>query len=143
MHALNKSYTDFFRSVTSISKAYPWQKELGETDICSNQLIRIPTGFGKTLGVLTAWLWNRVECSNDKWPRRLVWCLPMRVLVEQTESEIRNVLTAAGKLWNGDDRSLRTRRQYTGLMRFGDMRRPMQKMFRTYLQALTACKYSF
>ncbi len=97
------SFADFFRSVAGGTEAYSWQRELGSVDICSNRLIRIPTGFGKTLGVLAAWFWNHVECGNDEWPRRLVWCLPMRVLVEQTEQEVRNLLTAAGRLWNGGD----------------------------------------
>ena len=47
-------------------------------------LIEIPTGFGKTGAVVLAWLWNRVLKHRDDWPRRLVYCLPMRSLVEQT-----------------------------------------------------------
>ena len=34
-----------------------------------------------------AWLWNRVALQDPRWPRRLVYCLPMRTLVEQTASE--------------------------------------------------------
>jgi CRISPR-associated endonuclease/helicase Cas3 len=41
--------------------------------------------MGKTEGVLATWLWHAVEQCRTDWPRRLVWCLPMRVLVEQTE----------------------------------------------------------
>lgn len=59
---------------------------------CQSQLINIPTGLGKTAAVVLAWLWNRVAHPNsahrDKWPRRLVYCLPMRTLVEQTEAEV-------------------------------------------------------
>ncbi len=47
-------------------------------------LIDIPTGFGKTAAVVLAWLWNRVSKRRRDWPRRLVYCLPMRTLVEQT-----------------------------------------------------------
>ncbi|MBI2315711.1 MAG: DEAD/DEAH box helicase, partial [Betaproteobacteria bacterium] len=57
-------------------------------DACKDRLIRIPTGFGKTAGVTIAWLWNRVHRKNDAWPRRLVLCLPMRTLVEQTERAV-------------------------------------------------------
>lgn len=62
-----------------------------------------PQVWAKTLGALTAWLWHRVERADDTWPRRLVWCLPMRVLVEQTEAEARTVLARLGRRWNGRD----------------------------------------
>jgi CRISPR-associated endonuclease/helicase Cas3 len=58
---------------------------LGGDALCRDRLIRIPTGMGKTEAVLAAWLWHAVEHRRTDWPRRLVWCLPMRVLVEQTE----------------------------------------------------------
>lgn len=45
----------------------------------------VPTGFGKTAAVLGAWLW-KVARGDAKTPRRLVYCLPMRTLVEQTEA---------------------------------------------------------
>ena len=51
---------------------------------CESMLIDIPTGFGKTSAVVLAWLWNRVMKNCGDWPRRLVYCLPMRTLVEQT-----------------------------------------------------------
>ena len=85
------------------SRSQPWQSELAAPASCGNRLIRIPTGFGKTLGVLSAWAWHRVRKQNEGWPRRLVWCLPMRVLVEQTESEVRSALERLGLLWNGED----------------------------------------
>jgi CRISPR-associated endonuclease/helicase Cas3 len=92
----------FFESLTSPgTQPHGWQSDLALEDKCSNRLIRVPTGFGKTLGVLAAWLWHRVQRANDNWPRRLVWCLPMRVLVEQTEYETRNALARLGVLWDG------------------------------------------
>jgi CRISPR-associated endonuclease/helicase Cas3 len=48
----------------------------------------VPTGFGKTAGVLAAWLWKVAHRDADT-PRRLVYCLPMRTLVEQTENAIK------------------------------------------------------
>jgi CRISPR-associated endonuclease/helicase Cas3 len=80
---------------------HPWQAELAACARCTDRLIRIPTGFGKTLGVLAAWLWHGVERGDPGWPRRLVWCLPMRVLVEQTEHEVRTALDRVGRLWDG------------------------------------------
>ncbi len=47
-------------------------------------LVDVPTGFGKTAAVVLAWLWNRVSKRRRDWPRRLVYCLPMRTLVDQT-----------------------------------------------------------
>src|SRR4051794_27805406 len=67
---------------------------------CESQLINIPTGLGKTAAVVLAWLWNRLARSlnssptvgNPEWPRRLVYCLPMRTLVEQTQDNVKNWL---------------------------------------------------
>lgn len=78
-----------------------WQSELAASPVCDNRLIRIPTGFGKTLGVFGAWAFHRLERGDVTWPRRLIWCLPMRVLVEQTEAEVRSALGRLGLLWDG------------------------------------------
>jgi CRISPR-associated endonuclease/helicase Cas3 len=75
---------------------YDWQTVLGRDDMCRNRLIHVPTGMGKTLGVLAAWLRHRVNLQNPAWPRRLVWCLPMRSLVEQTVEEARRLATPLG-----------------------------------------------
>jgi CRISPR-associated endonuclease/helicase Cas3 len=72
---------------------------------CQSRLINIPTGLGKTAAVVLAWLWNRVALPREMaraqspaanpsaignrpsaihqtpWPRRLVYCRPMRTLV--------------------------------------------------------------
>lgn len=57
--------------------------------------------MGKTLGVLAAWTWHRLHRRDESWPRRLVWCLPMRVLVEQTEAVVREALHRLGLAWDG------------------------------------------
>lgn len=101
---LNEDFNQFLARITGHRDAHrsqPWQGELAASASCGNRLIRIPTGFGKTLGVLSAWVWHRVRNQNEQWPRRLVWCLPMRVLVEQIESEVRSALERLGLLWNG------------------------------------------
>ena len=92
----------FFTELGSGKGRHCWQRELADPPACGNRLIRIPTGFGKTLGVLAAWVWHRVRRLNDDWPRRLVWCLPMRVLVEQTENEVRLALQRLDVLWDGE-----------------------------------------
>lgn len=69
---------------------------------CRSRLIDIPTGCGKTAGLVLAWLWNRIALNNPAWPRRLVYCLPMRALVEQTRDNviawIENLRTRAPQL---------------------------------------------
>src|ERR1019366_3121595 len=74
-----------FETLTGHASPHEWQKELMEEESCRDRLIRIPTGLGKTEGVLAAWSLHRICNRDERWPRRLVWCLPMRVLVEQTE----------------------------------------------------------
>ena len=61
---------------------------------CRSLLIDVPTGCGKTAAVVMAWLWNRVHLQRADWPRRLVYCLPMRTLVEQTRDTVGHWLEA-------------------------------------------------
>ena len=105
-------FSQWFCKITGIkTPPHHWQGELASDQTCCDRLIRIPTGFGKTAGVVLAWLWNRKIRSDltieqrEAWPRRLVFCLPMRVLVEQTEVEIRRWLDQAGLLWDGKPNS--------------------------------------
>lgn len=68
---------------------------------CRSMLIEVPTGLGKTAAVVLAWLWNRMLQPDVKaraeWPRRLVYCLPMRTLVEQTRDNVRTWLVEIAK----------------------------------------------
>lgn len=65
---------------------YPYQRSLAESDPFP-ELLEVPTGTGKTAAAILAWLWRR---RHEKWrhetPGRLVYCLPMRVLVQQTRA---------------------------------------------------------
>lgn len=93
------TFEDLFRHLSG-HVPHDWQRDdLAADTTCGNRLIRIPTGFGKTLGVLAAWIFHRLVRQDAAWPRRLVWCLPMRVLVEQTEQEARAALDRLGLLW--------------------------------------------
>jgi len=82
---LEISFDHWFVTLTGHDSPRPWQGELADEATCRDRVIRIPTGLGKTEGVLAAWSFHRVGQADDRWPRRLIWCLPMRVLVEQTE----------------------------------------------------------
>ncbi len=87
-------YGQFFERLCSDKRPYEWQLRLGEDADIRNRLISIPTGFGKTLGVAAAWLYQRVVLKNAHWSRRLVWCLPMRTLVEQTAETLRQIVSS-------------------------------------------------
>lgn len=93
------TYRDFFRNFTSLAEPHDWQRRLADEE-CRSRLIRVPTGFGKTLGVAAAWAYHRLHLHDERWPRRLVWCLPMRVLAEQTYAEIRTALDRLQCLWD-------------------------------------------
>ncbi len=101
-------YSTFFSTaIGSDLQPYGYQSRLAELP-CESRLISVPTGLGKTAAVVLAWLWNRhckaaltLGVADSSWPRRLVYCLPMRTLVEQTASEARKWLenlVAAGLL---------------------------------------------
>ncbi|MGQ0619681.1 MAG: type I-G CRISPR-associated helicase/endonuclease Cas3g [Panacagrimonas sp.] len=67
-------------------------------------LLDVPTGMGKTAAVVLSWLWKRGWRNAERiapdadTPRRLVYCLPMRVLVEQTERVCESWLRNLGAL---------------------------------------------
>ncbi len=101
------AFGDLFEAISGF-EPHRWQQTLGSDSVPRNRLIRVPTGMGKTEGALCAWLWNAVrptleaESTNSNkshgdlaataWPRRLAWCLPMRVLVEQTADRARELI---------------------------------------------------
>ncbi|MDB5345975.1 MAG: cas3 [Schlesneria sp.] len=65
---------------------YPYQRVFAECDFVP-ELLNVPTGVGKTATAILGWLYRRHEAASqvkDSTPRRLVYCLPMRTLVEQT-----------------------------------------------------------
>ena len=83
------SFVDFFRAAMAATDRvpYPYQRRLA-TEAAPGKplqscLIQVPTGTGKTAAAILAWLWQRRQNPGTT-PRRLVYCLPMRVLVEQT-----------------------------------------------------------
>jgi CRISPR-associated endonuclease/helicase Cas3 len=95
-------YSVFFSALTG-NAPYPYQERLaGEP---WPDLLDVPTGLGKTSAVTLAWAWKRglrsggIRVAPDAdTPRRLIWCLPMRVLVEQTCENVRGWLDNANHL---------------------------------------------
>jgi len=63
---------------------FPYQEQLAGRDTWP-EVIKIPTSLGKTAAIILAWIYKRHYCSVTKeaTPRRLVYCLPTRSLVEQ------------------------------------------------------------
>lgn len=74
-------YPTFFAELTEGLRPYPYQVRIAEEPW--PDLADVPTGMGKTAAFVVAWLWRRLQGDPDT-PRRLVYCLPMRTLVEQT-----------------------------------------------------------
>lgn len=90
---MSEAFKAFFSQATGKPQPYAYQQCLAE-EHCISRLISVPTGLGKTAAVVLSWLWNRrgkvasaLAEGNPPWPRRLVYCLPMRTLVEQTRDE--------------------------------------------------------
>jgi CRISPR-associated endonuclease/helicase Cas3 len=85
-------FGEWFHQISGHEAPRPWQMDLALHETCRSQLIRIPTGLGKTEGVFAAWSYHRIHKEDKSWPNRLVWCLPMRVLVEQTAEAAEKLL---------------------------------------------------
>jgi CRISPR-associated endonuclease/helicase Cas3 len=64
----------------------PWQQGFATDEW--PEVLTAPTGSGKTAGVTLGWAAHRLR-NPEATPRRLVWCLPMRTLVEQTAGTVR------------------------------------------------------
>ena len=81
-----------------------WQLAL--TTTAWPRVLIAPTGSRKTAAVTLGWAAHRLR-SPDPTPRRLVWCLPMRTLVEQTAEVVKEWLGKLAKLAakvDGEDR---------------------------------------
>ncbi len=88
---------DLYQAATGHAP-YPYQAALA-TSIDLPNLLYVPTGVGKTAAATLAWLYRRRYAPSDiqkKTPRRLVYCLPMRTLVEQTRNAVLDWLAGLG-----------------------------------------------
>ncbi len=89
-----QSFSDFFRTAYGKQNSTEFQAFDYQRGMASEtwpDILNVPTGMGKTAAVVLAWLWKRGWRKDGResqpdvaTPRRLVYCLPMRVLVEQT-----------------------------------------------------------
>src|SRR5207248_6941716 len=84
-----QNYDDFFNRAFGQSP-FAYQRRIAlETEMPA--LINAPTGAGKTAAILGAWLWRRLK-NPQSVGRRLIYCLPMRTLVEQTAEVAREAI---------------------------------------------------
>jgi len=108
-------FSEFFKRATGYFP-YPYQIRLALMGEYLPELINVPTGIGKTAAIILGWLWRRRFHENKTiratTPRRLVYCLPMRVLVEQTTDNATqwldrlNLLGGNLKIGRGDDKDV-------------------------------------
>jgi CRISPR-associated endonuclease/helicase Cas3 len=79
-----QEFAEFFRTATGHTP-HGYQARIARDGL--PPVVRAPTGTGKT-GVILAWLW-RLLCGPDRHsvPRRLVYALPQRSLVEQVAGQ--------------------------------------------------------
>ena len=80
-------FNEWFTAATG-RVPYAFQRRFAEHGPVPPPLVNLPTGAGKTAMAVLGWLWRRRiipdPATRSATPRRLVYCLPMRVLVEQT-----------------------------------------------------------
>ncbi|MBV9925498.1 MAG: CRISPR-associated helicase Cas3' [Acidobacteria bacterium] len=90
MVSLTRKYDNFFELAFKRGAPFEYQRRIA-MDAEVPSLINVPTGAGKTAAILGAWLWRRLE-TPESVGRRLVYCLPMRTLVEQTRKVAREAV---------------------------------------------------
>lgn len=78
------NFDDLFRVATERAP-YPYQRRLAAGR--PPAVLEIPTGLGKTEATVLSWLYRRQKYPQET-PRRLLYCLPMRSLVEQTRDRV-------------------------------------------------------
>ncbi|MBX6721736.1 MAG: CRISPR-associated helicase Cas3', partial [Dactylosporangium sp.] len=90
------TFEDFFERAIGV-RPYGYQRRLAERGL--PPVLQAPTGTGKTAAAILAWLWRRLhlpDVEKKTIPRRLIFALPQRTLVEQTAREAATWLTNLG-----------------------------------------------
>ena len=85
------TFDQFFSTAFSSRDIRPFSYQQALAERAWPDALIAPTGLGKTAAVVLGWAWQHTaaECPP---PRRLVYCLPMRTLVDQTERNVREWL---------------------------------------------------
>jgi CRISPR-associated endonuclease/helicase Cas3 len=89
------SFDDFFRNAARAQRGpYGYQERMARYGL--PDVLQAPTGTGKT-GIILAWLWRLLSDDyRPSTPRRLVYALPQRSLVEQVSGEVEKWLANLG-----------------------------------------------
>ncbi|MGH3246597.1 MAG: type I-G CRISPR-associated helicase/endonuclease Cas3g [Trebonia sp.] len=88
-----QNFEDFFEQATGY-KPHGYQARIADDGL--PDVLKAPTGTGKT-GVILAWLWRRLYGPVPAGtPRRLIYALPQRSLVDQVSAEARKWLMNLG-----------------------------------------------
>lgn len=87
----SRPFRSFFEEATGLRTGpHQYQIDLAENERLP-EILAVPTGCGKTAAAVLSWAWRRREHPQSHirqgTPRRLVYCLPMRTLVEQVHEE--------------------------------------------------------
>lgn len=73
---------------------YPWQEAFSQWTGETVAVVSAPTGAGKEAGAVVPWLYGHSQDANI--PRRLIYCLPTRSLVDQVYSNIKQLVQKSG-----------------------------------------------
>ena len=87
---LNNFQSFFSIALGNNVQPYSYQQELAEQNW--PDVLIAPTGLGKTAAIVLSWAWKHTSIDQQNPTRRLVYCLPMRTLVDQTAQNIRKWL---------------------------------------------------
>lgn len=97
---MGRTFAELFCAAMNDADArpYPYQERLAAQGL--PELLRVPTGAGKTAAGVLPWLWRRLEhpdaevrAGEARW---LAFVLPLRSLVEQTAAVVEEWISRAG-----------------------------------------------
>jgi CRISPR-associated endonuclease/helicase Cas3 len=80
MNSMADEFKTFFMQATQCTP-FPYQCRLADPTSDLPELLQVPTGTGKTAAAVLSWLWRRKKRPAET-PRKLMYCLPMRVFIE-------------------------------------------------------------
>jgi CRISPR-associated endonuclease/helicase Cas3 len=95
MQGSQQFFERYFPLLSGHNKAFGWQERLFEC-FCAGDIpscVNIPTGFGKT-SVMPIWLLALAygsQSGGQLLPRRLVWVVNRRVVVDQATEEAQSI----------------------------------------------------